>query len=35
MRLVRAGGAATVLALGAFIFVMARKERQEKRAAGA
>ena len=32
MRLVRAGGAATVLALGAFIFVMARKERREKRA---
>ena len=35
MRLVRAGGAATVLALGAFIFVMARKERREKRAVGA
>jgi protein SCO1/2 len=32
MRLVRAGGAATVLALGAFIFIMTRKERQEKRA---
>jgi protein SCO1/2 len=32
MRLVRAGGAATVLALGAFIVVMARKERREKRA---
>jgi protein SCO1/2 len=32
MRLIRAGGAATVLALGAFIFVMARKERQGTRA---
>jgi protein SCO1/2 len=32
MRLVRAGGAATVLALGAFIFIMTRKERQGKRA---
>jgi protein SCO1/2 len=32
MRLVRAGGAATVLALGAFIFAMTRKERREKRA---
>jgi protein SCO1/2 len=32
MRLIRAGGAATVLALGAFIFVMARKERRGKRA---
>jgi protein SCO1/2 len=29
MRLMRAGGAATVLALGAFIVIMARKERHE------
>ena len=28
MRLIRAGGAATVLALGAFIFIMVRKEKQ-------
>jgi len=28
MRLIRAGGAATVLALGAFIFIMVRKEQQ-------
>jgi protein SCO1 len=30
MRLIRAGGAATVLALGAFIFVMVRKEKRAR-----